>query len=115
MFPVPDSVGKIANESRPVRELRMYYPSGPYPNLVQNRVVEVWAMILSEFRGKVSIALHRYSVRRAHMGSTEAARLAGRKQARIAAANRTSATEMNAEKSSACTPKSMLCMARPTK
>lgn len=56
-----------------------------------------------------------YSVRSARMGSTEAARLAGRKHARIAAANRTTATDMNADTSSACTPNSMLCIPRPTK
>ena len=46
------------------------------------------------------IAIHGYSVRRTRMGSTEAARLAGRKQAKIAAASRTTATDMKAAKSS---------------
>ena len=57
----------------------------------------------------------RYSVRNTCIGETEAARLAGRKQARIAAASRMAETEMNAAKSSAWTPKSRLCIARPTK
>ena len=49
------------------------------------------------------------------MGETDAARVTGRKQARIAAASRTTATERNAPKSSACTPNRRLCMVRPTK
>jgi hypothetical protein len=61
------------------------------------------------------IASRRYSVLRTRMGETDAARLAGRKQARIAAASRTTATERNAAKSSACMPKRRLCIARPTK
>lgn len=56
-----------------------------------------------------------YSVRRTRMGSTEAARLAGRKQARIAAASKTTATDRKAVKSRAGTSNNMLRMARPTK
>ena len=60
-------------------------------------------------------ASQRYSVLRTRIGETDAARLAGRKQARIAAASRTTATEEKATKSRAWMPKRRLCMARPTK
>jgi len=42
-------------------------------------------------------------VRRTRIGTTEAAGLAGRKQARIAAASKTNATERKAVKSRPCT------------
>ena len=65
--------------------------------------------------GKGLVATQGYSVRRTCIGEADAARAAGIKLARIAAASRTIATERKAVKSSAFTPNRRLCMARPTK
>lgn len=70
-------------------------------NAAKRNLAQATAMYFLKREGKVFGISHDYSVRRARMGATEAARRAGRKQAKIAANSRTSATEMNAEKSSA--------------